>query len=120
MNIIDLVIENNIGEIKKVIAYADVNQVEKETGFTALHYCAQFYNLEIARLLIENKANVNAQDNVGNTPLFKAVFFSEGKTEMIKLLLENGADCEIKNNFGVSAKSLAETISNFNVENCFK
>src|SRR5690242_11858285 len=60
----------------------DINKVEAER--TPLQYAASAGNLEIARFLIENGANVNRGrvDN-GATPLYAAV--SQGHLEVIRL-----------------------------------
>lgn len=48
----------------------DINTViDTRNGFTMLHWCAYLNHPNIARLLIENKINVNAVDKYGNTPL---------------------------------------------------
>ena len=119
MRMYEVVLDNNIEEVKKALSNCDVNEQEEATGFTALHYCAQNQYFDIAKLLIDNGATVDVKDNYGNTPLFKAVFFSEGKTEMIKLLLTAGANPNEKNDSDVSPKELAENIGSFDVTECF-
>lgn len=55
---------------------------------------------EMVRDLIEAGANVNAQDEFGNTPLHKQATMSEPTAEtleMVNLLLGAGADARIKN-----------------------
>lgn len=119
MKLYEIVLNNDINEVKNALSTCDVNEQEETTGFTALHYCAQNQYLEIAKLLIDNGADVDIKDVYGNTPLFKAVFFSNGDTAMIKLLLDAGADPELKNDSGVSPKELAENIGSFDVTKCF-
>lgn len=119
MKLYEIVLNKNIDEVKQVLYNCDINEQEEETGFTALHYCAQNQHIDIAKMLIDAGANVDVKDVYGNTPLFKAVFFSKGKTEMIKLLLEAGANPDIKNDSGVSPKELAKTIGSFDVTECF-
>lgn len=83
-----------------------------EPGFTALHFAAQFGRIEIARLLIEAGANINAASYLaaGNTPLHTAVRLGHRKVEerpmeavlqeqvwrlepdLVRLLLQRGAD----------------------------
>lgn len=119
MKLYEIVLNNDIDEVKQVISDCDVNEQEEETGYTALHYCAQNRYIDIAKVLIDSGANVDIKDVYGNTPLFKAVFFSKGKTEMIQLLIEAGANPDTKNNSGVSPKELAESIGSFDVTECF-
>ncbi len=56
-------------------------------GFTPLIFAARDNKLEIAKLLIEHGADVNARNTYEQTPLSVA----EGKPEMINLLKTNGA-----------------------------
>lgn len=119
MKLYESVFNNDINEVKQVLADCDINEQDEENGFTALHYCAQNQYVDIAKVLIDAGANVDVKDVHGNTPLFKAVFYSKGKTEMIKLLLEAGANPDEKNKSDVSPKELAESIGNFDVTECF-
>ncbi|MNE77207.1 Ankyrin repeats (3 copies) [compost metagenome] len=80
-----------------------------------MHYAVQNFLIKITEMLLE-KSNVNAIDNYGNTVIWRAVFASEGRGEIIKLLLSKGADPNIKNNSNVSAMDLANTIANYNVK----
>ena len=96
----------------------EVNAYDR-AGSTALHAASQQQHVELVRLLLQAGAFINAVDKDGNTPLFKAVFYSEGRGEVIELLLSSGADRNIRNNSGVSALSLAFTIANFDVRRFF-
>lgn len=119
-NILDAVIQRDIKKVKALISQnADINEQDKENGFSALHYCAQFRLKDIAKLLIDNNAKIDIKDNDGNTPLFKAVYFSQGDTKIIKMLLAAGANPNSKNKAGVSPRQLAETIASFDVRYCF-
>jgi uncharacterized protein len=87
--------ENNIAAVKYLLKIdaIDVNCVDQTNIYdhTPLTYaCAGGY-LEIAELLLENKADVNAGKK---SPLFWASFY--GHLSLVKLLLKNG--CEIKQN----------------------
>lgn len=70
------------------------------SGNTALHYCAQYGNHTIAKYLLDNNCNINAQDLMGYTPLMDAL---RGQHErVIEILLEYGADVLLMNNEGKS------------------
>lgn len=88
-------------------------------GFTALHCAAQDFRLPEARLLLQHGAPVDAVDEHGNTPLFKAAFHSRGRGEMIALLLQHGADPDRKNYHGMSSRALADSIANYDVAQFF-
>lgn len=56
----------------------------------------------------------------GNTPLWVAVMNSRGRGEVIRLLLEAEAVADIPNKSGISTRSLAETISNYDNKQFFE
>jgi ankyrin repeat protein len=93
---------------------AKASAVDK-SGWTALHFAVQEWRPEIVRKLINAGAPVDAQDRDGNTPLMRAVFESKGRGDIIRMLLDAGADQTRTNKSGVSADKLARTISNYDV-----
>lgn len=100
------------------LAKANVNN-QDNNGKTPLHFASIHNQIEIAETLIKYNANVNLKDDNGNTPIFDAVFNSKGNPNIILLLKENNADYITPNNYGVSAKELAETISNYDLAHLF-
>ncbi|WCM91641.1 ankyrin repeat domain-containing protein [Acidovorax sp. NCPPB 2350] len=83
---------------------ADVNK----TGWAPLHYAASGTTdrqLELARLLIDNDAYIDAESPNGTTPLMMAV--SYGRAEVARFLLEQGADPTLKNQVGLTAADFA-------------
>jgi ankyrin repeat protein len=79
-------------------------------GWTALHFAARQHNAALVRALLAHGALLDAQDAHGNTPLFRAVFNAAGRAEVVQLLVEAGADKELKNRAGTSAGDLARRI----------
>jgi ankyrin repeat protein len=70
---------------------------------TALHEAAIGNHKDIVELLINKGANVNAKDKSGNTPLYYASTFGEGRKrnnkndwDIAKFLVSNGADINMK------------------------
>jgi ankyrin repeat protein len=53
---------------------------------------------ETTRMLLKHGANIDARDEVGNTPLILAA--SHGATQVVKVLLEKGANMEAADNYG--------------------
>jgi len=90
-----------------------------DNGWSPLHFAAQANSEAVALLLLLAGAEVNAQDSNGNTPLSTAVFSSRGDGELIQLLRASGADPFLKNNYDVSAVSLARSIANHDVAQHF-
>ena len=67
----------------------DVNAVNAD-GDNALHWAVGCNDLEAARLLIDCGIDVNQRGDLGRTPLHEAC--SLGHKDMIRLLVEHGAD----------------------------
>jgi hypothetical protein len=79
----------------------NVNVKDDEYGRTPLHFAAMIGHVEIARLLLQNGAEVNARSKYGTTPLHSAAF--QGHVDILHLLVENGADLEAQSNDGERA-----------------
>ena len=106
-------------EINKLIKLGiDVNAQDKE-GWTALHFAAQRQSVPAVKALLIAGADIEIKDSHGNTPLFRAVFNSQGSGEIITMLLEAGANPDSENNYGVSPRNLAETIANYDIKQYF-
>lgn len=92
----------------------DVNERDY-TNNAALWCACEFGRYEMAKVLLEHNAEIEARDTFGCTPLFRAVFHfklvPDGK--LIKLLVDAGADVNAENYYGVSPISLAHNIMGF-------
>jgi ankyrin repeat protein len=109
VDILAIVLSNN----------AQIN-IKDQKGWFPIHYAVQNYSIDITTLLITHGAMIDVTDNFGNTPLWRAVFASQGKGELIKLLLSNGAAPEKQNDSGISPLSLAEKIANYDLVQFFE
>jgi len=93
----DAVKANNLERVKELIKNGADVMASNEYGYTPLHKaCMNKSNFEIAKLLIEKGADVNAKlsennnDYTGYSTLHFAV--KENNFKLTKLLVENGAD----------------------------
>lgn len=78
-------------------------------GWTALHYAAASGDDEIARILLERGAKVDAVSPLKSgayTPLMMAA--REGKDSTALLLIDHGADRKLTNSEGLNAAQLAD------------
>ncbi|MBI5133387.1 MAG: ankyrin repeat domain-containing protein, partial [Thaumarchaeota archaeon] len=77
---------------------------------TPLHIAAQCGYDDVAGVLLENSADVNAGDMLGCTPLHLAA--SIGHESMVELLIKNGADVNAKDANGLTPLHLAALYGN--------
>lgn len=86
------------------LALADKNaskiiNKQNKTGRTPLHFNSlQWGNLDVAKALIANKADLNIKDNNGQTPLHYALALR--KWDLVKLYIDSGADTTLKDKGG--------------------
>ena len=112
MKLIDLVKNNDVDQVIAIIDQYDVNETN-DYGYTALHYAADNGNLEILKLLINNKALIDIQSNDGSTPLMLSVIRQHEET--CKKLLENGANPNLKDEFGYTSLHRAALNNDLNI-----
>eukprot|EP01133_Synstelium_polycarpum_P005691 gene5691-6575_t len=96
------------GMLLHILKYASVKvEVKNMDGNTPLHYfCQKFRSPEcqkIAQIFIEKGADVNHQNNNGETPLHKAIFNNSVRLLMVYVLLKNNANINLVNSAGESA-----------------
>ena len=113
----DVDISNNFGETPLMIASIEGNlPVVKalvqgrnakvdHIGWTPLHYASAKGHLEVAQYLLANGAVVDSLSPVNTTPLMMAV--QSGNEQLVKLLLDKGADLQLRNGNGLTAIDIA-------------
>ena len=118
---INLAIEDkNITKIKKLIKNKNLNQIYRgadceieieTTCHSPLQLACSYGEYEIVKLLVENGADVNYMETIGDaeqTPLIHTIDTMydvniESQLKIVKYLLNNGADKSIKDNRGNNA-----------------
>ncbi len=92
--------QGNVAKVKELITApgTNINQVDGDTGRTALHWAARENRAEIITLLIEAKADLNAQDRTGKGPLTLAA--ETGSVDATRLLVEAGANLNARDSIG--------------------
>lgn len=79
--------------------------VQDHYGHSALYRSVYSGHAEIAELLIQAGADLNAQDKVGNTALHGAAL--QGRAQAAQVLIQAGADVNISNDKGQTPLDLA-------------
>ena len=68
-----------------------------ENGLTPLMFaCLRAGNIEIAKLLLQARANINQQSKTGLTALMEACYSETPNNDLVRLLVQSGADISIK------------------------
>jgi len=99
-----------------IAAGADVN-TQKSGSLSPLMAAALMGNVETVRALIANGANVNARLVSNETALFHgAKYTGAGNLEIVKMLVEAGADVSIKNDSGKYAHEIAVANKMYNLQ----
>lgn len=85
----------------------DVGQTRAaKPDFSLIDAAVSMRSPRIVRLLIDYGAEINTIDSDGDTPLHRAA--SQGSLEIVKALLNAGADVDAKNDMGLKAASVAK------------
>ncbi|XP_055309515.1 26S proteasome non-ATPase regulatory subunit 10-like, partial [Sitodiplosis mosellana] len=91
----------------------DVN-IKDSDGNSALKLALKKGNDEITKLLIQNGANLNANDNASNTALHIAAM-SDTSLDVVRFLIEHGADVNARNLYKYSALLTAAERGNVDI-----
>lgn len=97
--------KNDASQVKRSLSLgADVNVKSPKLSWTPLHYAADKNladsHFDTIEELLKRGADVNAQDEEGNTPL--NLIMERASTRIIKLFLDHKADVNLKNHRYVS------------------
>ena len=90
------------GTVEKLLQNGARVEEHMDQGATPLIVAA---DVSTAQVLISHQAQVNAQNDFGLTALMNAA--AEGKVDVVKLLIESGADPALKDHSGKTARQWA-------------
>ena len=97
-------------DTEKVLEYialgADVN-IKGQHEITALHIAAIRGNSAAAENILNKGALIDALDQNKSTPLLYA--FKAGEAVVASILIKNGADLDLENNEGISARKISQS-----------
>lgn len=99
-------IDQDIAKVRTLLSEGvDVNMMILDGTQTSLHWAAFVNDPELASLLIEKGAKIDAKNKDGLTPLYVTAVKGSGK--VLKLLLEKGANVNVKDQEGLSPLRIA-------------
>ncbi len=103
INIQMAVLSGNLEAVKLHIeAGTDIDEKDAMSGSTPLISAATFGKIDIAKALIDAKADLTLKNNDGATALHSAAFFC--RVEIVQLLIDAKADKTVKNNFDMTPR----------------
>jgi ankyrin repeat protein len=107
-SIIEMSKDGLFPEVRKLLEKdPDLALSRDEHGATALNYAAANGHTEVASVLIEYGADVDARDERGMTPLHWAA--KENQVGMVEFLLSHRASPDAKDEFGQTALDIAKS-----------
>lgn len=102
-SLLKAVSENDEGLVRSILADSDYPIDEmNDKGETALLIAVHNNSIEISKMLIDHKADINKQDKISDSPYLYAG--AQGRTEILKYMLEHSSpDESVFNRFGGNA-----------------
>lgn len=103
---LDTALKQNDNEIYKLILdnFTEIELIDKIND--ELEKALSYESYEVSIVLLDKGANINFQNDQGNTLLMEEA--KKDDLNKIKFLLKNGSDVKIKNNNGETALNIAE------------
>ena len=98
---------NNLELIHFALENGANSNHQDNRGYTALHFAVQEQHISVIELLLQNKIQIDLQDQNGNSALWRAAM-DEVAVPIIQKLLENGANPHLKNKHDVSPFDLMD------------
>lgn len=109
-------LRNPIDDTKELSALASRVNLDN-TNPPAIVLAARHQNINVMRILLLNGANIDTQDDSKDTALIHAS--NLGKSDMVKFLLDNEANPNLQNKYGLTALSYSTQIDEIAGRNRF-
>lgn len=106
--------ENNLNKLRNLVDGYKLQSIQDNDGDSLLIRAAMLKRIEIARMLIMKKSNINIVNKQNKTPLHYAI--QNEDYNMVKLLLSMGANPNIKDIKGKTAIAYAKASHNMLVK----
>lgn len=104
---------NDIEKVRFLLDQGMPIDIRHSSDFTALHFAAKKGLVDMARLLLNYRADINATNKERQTPLHVAVnegAFEDSHLEMVLMLLKHGANASFLDRKGKTAVVMADEI----------
>lgn len=108
--------DGDLSTVKTLVL--DKKAAVNKTGWAPIHYAATNGHLQIVQFLMAHGALINALSPSETTPLMMAI--GSGNDELIKYLLDNGADLRMRNHEGYTAIDVAQLFGKDDVRDGLK
>jgi ankyrin repeat protein len=95
--------EGDIERARELIREGAPLDAFDDIGYTPLHHAAKNQHLAIVKLLLDAGASINAREEETNSDTAISVAAGDSSPEIVKLLLERGADPKITGWMGIDA-----------------
>ena len=109
---------NNIAIVELLIEKGADIEAKDDDGINALVYASTYNDEEMVKFLLEKGADANTvceieneHTDIASTPLMNAAY--RGNTNIINMLLENGANINYTTDFGMTALMMAASFNQF-------
>ena len=111
--------EDGVRIAELLLAHGTEVDTRSRSHWTPLHVASRFGKIEIARLLLDRGATVNAEDNDGEKPLHWVLYREYNSQEegvrVAQLLLERGADVNTRRKDHLTPLHLAAKFGNLEI-----
>lgn len=106
--------KNDTAKVKELIQANPglVFSKDDEGGFTPMHLAAANGNREMVRFLLTAKADVNAKDNAGSTPMHQVAMAKGPHSDLIEMLLMHRAEVNARDKHGLTPLHYATMADN--------